>query len=167
MIPDCDGVLTMLRAGLWIRPAKREASSMAEIDKLIINVSSSGLVSACTLCGHRETRKWLRDASEHNRREGGQARTRMVRHIKEKHSDAYAEALERDRAHRAHRSAERVRDRERRARMTPYELGCEAAIAHSGAVERYSARSPDTCPFAKGTDEEKEYDRGWKSATSR
>jgi hypothetical protein len=44
----------------------------------------------------------------------------------------------------------------------PFDLGKEHAAVHRAAVERYNAKPPDSCPFAKGTSEEAEYDRGWK-----
>jgi hypothetical protein len=44
-----------------------------------------------------------------------------------------------------------------------YQLGREHAAAHAAAVERHNTRPPDRCPFAKGSAEETEYDRGWKA----
>jgi hypothetical protein len=43
-----------------------------------------------------------------------------------------------------------------RPKMAPYELGQEGARLHRIAFEMYH------CPFAKGTPEEIEYDRGWE-----
>jgi len=50
------------------------------------------------------------------------------------------------------------------AGMTPAELGERDAYLHADAVETYNARPPDRCPFAKGTPEQREYDRGWRKA---
>jgi len=54
--------------------------------------------------------------------------------------------------------------KQHRARMSPYALGREDAITHKSAVETYNARPSDSCPFARGTSEEAEYDRGWEDA---
>lgn len=50
---------------------------------------------------------------------------------------------------------------QRRLEMSPYDLGVEAASSRRAALRTYNVRSPDTCPFEKGTPEEAEYDRGW------
>jgi hypothetical protein len=59
------------------------------------------------------------------------------------------------------------KEQERRAKMSPYELGVEDAVYHRAAVEHYNARPPNRCPYAEGTPEEAEYDRGWKDQMAR
>jgi hypothetical protein len=49
-----------------------------------------------------------------------------------------------------------------KSRETPYRQGRGAAATRLACLERYSAAPPDDCPFAKGTKEERDYDRGWK-----
>jgi hypothetical protein len=46
---------------------------------------------------------------------------------------------------------------------TPYELGRRDAASHAVTVELYNAKPPDCCPYAKGTAEGVEYDRGWNN----
>ncbi len=49
---------------------------------------------------------------------------------------------------------------ERRSKMSPYDLGVEDAYSRLAALRKYNVRSPDRCPFIKGSPEEAEYDRG-------
>lgn len=58
----------------------------------------------------------------------------------------------------------RIEDEKRRSKMSPYALGKEDAMVQKSAVEIYNTRPPGRCPFAKGTLEETEYDRGWTDA---
>lgn len=56
---------------------------------------------------------------------------------------------------------------ERRSKMKAYDLGREDAVAHRSAIETHNARPPSRCPFARGTPEEAEYDRGWNDVMRR
>ena len=86
----------------------------------------------------------------------------------ERRSAIRARQRDRQREYRRHKAeARRIQNEERRAKMSPYALGVEDATTHKSADETYNARPPDPCPFAKGTPEEAEYDRGWKDAMAR
>ena len=58
----------------------------------------------------------------------------------------------------------RIENEARRPKMSPYDLGVEDADLQKYAVVRYNSRPPARCPFAKGSHEEVEYDRGWRDA---
>jgi hypothetical protein len=51
---------------------------------------------------------------------------------------------------------------QRRSQMSPYDLGVEDASSRLAALRIYNVRTPDSCPFAQGSSEEAEYDRGWR-----
>lgn len=49
---------------------------------------------------------------------------------------------------------------------TPYYMGYKDGLSHSITMSRYNQRPPDKCPFAKGTLEEQQYDRGWRDGVA-
>ena len=123
----------------------------------------------CTLCGHETVwrRSWepfVPGRLSRNARESVGARLRIVGHIRSAHQDVYAASLDRDREHRKQRAEWRVKQARIEVNKTPYQRGQEAACMHLAAIERYNAAPPDSCPYKKGTPEEDEYDRGWKTA---
>jgi hypothetical protein len=63
------------------------------------------------------------------------------------------------------RAAQEKQMQEQRAATPPYQLGRQDAASHRAAVETYNARPPpEPIPWAKGTPEEIEYDRGWRDS---
>jgi hypothetical protein len=61
----------------------------------------------------------------------------------------------------------RIENEVRRSKMSPYDLGAEDAITLKSAIKMYNTRPPLQCPFAQGTPEEAEYERGWTDAMAR
>ena len=55
----------------------------------------------------------------------------------------------------------RLEDVIARSKMTPYALGVADHRSLREANEMHDARQPIACPFADGTPEKAEYDRGW------
>ena len=47
--------------------------------------------------------------------------------------------------------------------MTPYALGMADHRSLRDATEMHNRRPPIACPFADGTHEKAEYDRGWNA----
>jgi hypothetical protein len=58
---------------------------------------------------------------------------------------------------------ERLEDEAARSTMSPYALGAADRQSWRDAKEMNAARRPIACPFADGTPEKAEYDRGWDS----
>jgi hypothetical protein len=52
---------------------------------------------------------------------------------------------------------------EARLKMSPYELGAADHRSLRGATEMHNRRPPIVCPFADGTPEKGEYERGWNA----
>jgi len=53
-----------------------------------------------------------------------------------------------------------------RSRMSPYALGVADHRSLRAATEMHNRRPPIVCPFADGTPEKAEYDRGWNAFSS-
>jgi hypothetical protein len=52
---------------------------------------------------------------------------------------------------------------EARSKMSPYELGTADHRSLRHATEMHNRRPPIRCPFADGTREKVEYERGWNA----
>jgi hypothetical protein len=61
----------------------------------------------------------------------------------------------------------RLEDVIARSKMTPYALGVADHRSLREAKEIHDARQPIACPFADGTPEKAEYDRGWDTLSLR
>jgi len=57
----------------------------------------------------------------------------------------------------------RLEEEEARAKMTPYALGLADHRSLRDAIGQHSLRPPIGCPFAAGTRERAEYERGWNA----
>jgi hypothetical protein len=61
----------------------------------------------------------------------------------------------------------RLEAQEARSKMTPYELGLTDHRSLRDATEMHNRRPPIGCPFAAGTHERAEYERGWNALPPR
>ena len=58
----------------------------------------------------------------------------------------------------------RLEEAAARSKMSPYALGVADRRSLKSAIEMaHDAATPNVCPFADGTPEKTEYDRGWNS----
>jgi hypothetical protein len=57
----------------------------------------------------------------------------------------------------------KLEDKAARSKMSPYALGVADHRSLREATEMHNPRPPIACPFAAGTPEKAEYDRGWNA----
>jgi len=60
----------------------------------------------------------------------------------------------------------RVEAKDVRSKMSPYALGFTDHRSLRDATEMHNRRPPIVCPFANGTPEKVEYERGWNACSS-